>query len=41
MSKTRLYLLNKVEHDSFGNHVDHGSLDDVVVRRDEQLCLAH
>lgn len=32
------YLLYEVEHDSLRNHVDHGSLNDVVVRLDKQLC---
>jgi hypothetical protein len=29
------YLLYEVEHDSLRNHVDHSSLNDVVVRLDK------
>ena len=31
-------LLNEVEHNGLGDHVDHGSLDDVEVGRNKQLC---
>jgi hypothetical protein len=31
------HLLHKVQHDSLGDHVNHGSLDDVIVRGDEEL----
>jgi hypothetical protein len=30
-------VLYKVEHDGFGDHVNHGALDNVVVGRNEQL----
>jgi hypothetical protein len=32
------HLLHKIQHDSLGDHVNHGSLDDVIVRGDEELC---
>ena len=31
-------LLDKVQHDGLGHHVDHGSLHNVIVGRDEKLC---
>lgn len=37
-NKTAQYLLHKVQHDGLGDHVDHGTLNNVVVGRDEQLC---
>lgn len=31
------YLLDQVEHNSLGHHIDHGALDNVIVRGDKQL----
>jgi hypothetical protein len=32
-------LLNEGQHNGLGDHVDHGALDDVEVRSDEQFWI--